>query len=141
MTATQQNVSGSAAETKPVVEKFFAALNAGDAETAFDLFADDATWTIWGDFPFSGEHVGKKAILEDFLAVANQVFEPGAPELDVQHLFGEGHLVVAEYIARLKTKTGNDYENHYCLTFEVEDGAIHCVREYFDPIYFRKATH
>ena len=56
-------------ENKAVVERYAAAVAAGDAQTARQLFAPTATWTLaGGDLPIAGTWVGRDTIIDDFLA-------------------------------------------------------------------------
>jgi ketosteroid isomerase-like protein len=122
-------------DAERVVNDFFAAMAAGDADRVGDLLADDVVWTFPGDMLFSGKHVGKEAVFSDLLAVTGPYFEPGHLSIEMHNLISDGGLVVAEYTGRNRTKTGRDYENEYVFVVEVADGQIHAVRSYFDTIY------
>src|SRR5262249_39689232 len=116
---------------------FFDAIGDPDALTA--IFTENATWTIWGDFPFSGTHYGKRAVLEDFHGTAGALFATGDHGvLEITNLIGEGSLVAAEFHHKNKTAVGKDYHNYYVEVFEVrEDGLIDHVREYCDTAHLR----
>jgi ketosteroid isomerase-like protein len=101
-----------------VVLEFFKAL--GDWSRLGALFAEDATWTLWGQFPFSGTYVGRQAIIEDFHIPAAALF------------IGTGETVAAELEYQSPTAVGKQYHNHYVHVFAIHGGLIHHVREYMD---------
>jgi ketosteroid isomerase-like protein len=41
-------------DNKQVIDRYVAALAAGDADAVSDFFAPDATWWLAGDLPISG---------------------------------------------------------------------------------------
>jgi ketosteroid isomerase-like protein len=136
--------AATATDAETVGRRFIDALNAGDADALDRLFADNISWTFLGDFPFSGKHEGKTAVFNDFLAPAGGLFDRGStptPPIELRNVVARGNLVALEYIARLKTKIGNDYENKYVLMVEVEDGKIVNVREYNDTQYLKNVCY
>ena len=54
-------------DSKQVVERYVAAVAAGDEQAIRDSFAEDATWWLGGDLPISGTWNGREAIMGDFL--------------------------------------------------------------------------
>lgn len=124
-------------DEQAVILLFFAALSEG-RDALERVFSTDATWTVWGELPFSGHHRGRSAVLEDFHASAGRLFDPGADGvLEVTNLIGEGPIVAAEFNYRTRTAIGRSYHNHYVEVFEVEDGLIKHVREYMDTQHLR----
>jgi len=118
-------------EAQEVVIAFFRAL--GNRAKLMDVFADDATWTVWGNLPFSGTHQGRTAVVEDFHESAAALFDKDFPgSLEITALIGEGPVVAAEFHYQTRTALGRDYHNHYTEVFEVRDGKIQHVREYMD---------
>jgi uncharacterized protein len=118
-------------EPQKVVMSFFEAL--GDQEALSAVFAPDATWTCWGDFPISGTHTGREAVLVDFHEAASKLFSPDHEGvLEVTALIGDGPTVAAEFNFRTVTALGRQYHNHYVEVFEVAGTQITHVREYMD---------
>jgi ketosteroid isomerase-like protein len=129
-------------DAETIGRRFIDALNAGDGEELDRLFADDVTWTFLGDFPFSAKHEGKEAVFNNFLAPAGGLFEPpSSPPIELRNVVARGNLVALEYIARLRTKIGKDYENRYVLMVDVADGKIVNVREYNDTQYLKSVCY
>jgi ketosteroid isomerase-like protein len=114
-----------------VVLEFFKAL--GDWSRLGALFAEDATWTLWGQFPFSGTYVGRQAIIEDFHIPAAALFGgDGLVQMTIKNLIGTGETVAAELEYQSPTAVGKQYHNHYVHVFAIHGGLIHHVREYMD---------
>jgi uncharacterized protein len=122
-------------DSKQVVERYVAAVAAGDEQTIRDSFAEDATWWLGGDLPISGTWNGREAIMGDFLATAMAFYEPGSVSLEVTGLLAEGDRVTLEWTSRARTATGAPYENFCIGVFTVRDGRIAAVREYMDTQY------
>jgi uncharacterized protein (TIGR02246 family) len=119
-------------DSRSVILRYVAALQAGDAETVRDSFAEDATWWLGGDLPVSGTWAGRDAILGEFLGQVRELFEPGWTSIEVRGLIAEGERVALEWTTRGRTAAGADYENEYAAVFVLRDGRIAEVREYTD---------
>ena len=68
-------------DAKSVVKKAYATFAAGDTEAWAALHADNLTFTVFGDIPTTGKHVGPNAVIKN-------VFEPIAnhwPNFNIQH--------------------------------------------------------
>jgi ketosteroid isomerase-like protein len=121
---------------KQVVRRYLDALLAGEVEAIRASFAEDATWTIYGDLPIAGPWVGRDRIVDDFLStVGGSLFEPGSQSFEFPSLIAEGDTVALESRVRARTARGSDYDNVYCGIFVVRDGQICAVREYLDSHY------
>jgi uncharacterized protein len=127
-----------AMNSKSVLERYVAAIAAGDEQTKRDLFAEDATWTIAaGDLPMSGTWNGRDAILGEFLATALSRYEPGSLGVEVEAMIAEGDRVALQWTTRAVTRDGLPYENGCIAVFTIRDGRIQSVREYMDTLYAR----
>jgi ketosteroid isomerase-like protein len=121
---------------KQVVQRYLDALLDGDIDTIRDSFAEDATWTIYGDLPIAGPWEGRDRIVDDFLStVGGTLFEAGTQSFEFPTLIAEGNTVALEWRVRARTAGGADYDNAYCGIFTVRDGRISSVREYLDSAY------
>ncbi|MEV4125776.1 nuclear transport factor 2 family protein [Nocardia sp. NPDC049707] len=96
------------------------------------LLTDDVQWWLAGDSVVSGRHVGREAVLRDFLAAAAEMFEPGSLAFEITHLFAHDGTVVVEYVGTARSRRGNAYRNHYCVVFRCRAGQVSEVREYLD---------
>ena len=67
------------AQSKAVVQRYVAAVAAGDAQTVRELFSPTATWTLaGGDLPIAGTWEGRDTIIDEFLATAQSYYVPGS---------------------------------------------------------------
>ena len=81
-------------DTEAVLERYVAAIEAGDEETIRDCFAEDATWHLDGDLPISGTWRGRETILGEFLAAAWSQYEPSLIDIEVTGIVAEGDRAV-----------------------------------------------
>jgi hypothetical protein len=130
MTDTTENTS-----TKAVVERYVAAVEAGDGAAIRDSFSETATWRLFGDMPMSGTWRGRDTIIDEFLAGALGHYEPGSIRLDITTVVADGDRAVVEWTSRARTRRGEPYENFCVGVFAVRDGKIQAVREYMDTAY------
>ena len=117
--------------TKEIVSELVNAVTAGDAEALLKNLSDDVTWTFFGNHRFAGTLRGKEELMAGLFAVVGEVLEDGI-KVRVKSLIAEGDYVVVEGKGQARSKAGLDYNNDYCLVFEVRDGKIQQVRQYLD---------
>jgi uncharacterized protein (TIGR02246 family) len=123
-------------ESKLVLRRYVAALQAGDVGAIRQAFAEDATWTLAaGDLPISGTWEGRDAIIDEFLATAMGYYEPGSVSLQVTAMIAEDDQVALQWTSHARTRNGDPYENGCLGIFTVRDGRIQAVREYMDTLY------
>jgi uncharacterized protein len=127
-------------DNKQVMERYVAALEAGDAEAVRDFFAEDATWWLVGDLPMSGTWSGRDAIMDDFFGTAMAQYAPGSISLEVTGMVAEGDRIALEWTSRARTTAGEPYENFCIGVFTLRDGRIAAVREYMDTAYARRVA-
>jgi uncharacterized protein (TIGR02246 family) len=127
-------------DNKQVMERYVAALAAGDEQAVRDFFAEDATWWLGGDLPISGTWTGRDAIMADFFGTAMARYEPGSVSLEVTGMVAEGDQVTLEWTSRARTAAGEPYENFCIGVFTVRDGRIAAVREYMDTHYAQRVA-
>ena len=73
-----------ATENKNLLQRYVAALQAGDTDAVRTFFTEDATWTLQaGQLPMSGTWEGRDQIMDGFFATAMTHYEPGSVELEV----------------------------------------------------------
>jgi uncharacterized protein len=117
------------AENKEIVRKMG---EAKGLEQMLATMSDDVRWTIIGKTKYSLTMNGKQEI-------TNKLFHPIFAELEsmganhVDNVIAEGdYVVVQQHATGRKTKTGNPYNNTYCLVFKVIEGKIKEITEYLD---------
>ena len=133
----------SAADNKKLMQEIFAA--AGNPDPAVrdrSLFvaslADDAIWTVTGQYSWSRTFTGKQSILDDLHGhVRSRLVERART---IAHRFiADGDCVVVEARGDNVTKAGVRYDNDYCLVFRLKHGRIKEVREYCDSVLTERA--
>lgn len=131
------------ASNKKLIEEIFTA--AGDPDPAVRdraLFAatlaDDATWTVTGQYSWSRTFTGKQSILNDLHGhVRARLAERTRT---IAHRFmADGDHVVVEAKGDNVTREGVRYDNDYCLVFRLKGGRITEIREYCDSVLTERA--
>jgi uncharacterized protein len=122
-------------DTRTVVERYVAAVEAADGAAIRDSFAESATWRLFGDMPMSGTWRGRDTIIDEFLAGALGHYEPGSIRLEITAIVADGERAVVEWTSRARTRGDEPYENFCVGVFTVRDGKIQAVREYMDTAY------
>jgi ketosteroid isomerase-like protein len=94
--------------------------------------SDDVRWTIMGSTKYSHTMSGKKEIVDKLLhPIFAELESMGSNHVD--NIIAEGDFVVVQQHATgRKTKTGNPYNNSYCLVYKVIGGKIKEITEYLD---------
>jgi hypothetical protein len=119
--------------SRAVVLDYVSALDRGDPGELRAMFTSDATWWLSGDLPTSGTWTGPKGIIDDFLAAMMGSLDLSRPVTrEVKRVLADGDAVAVEWTTRATTSAGASYENDYAFVFEVREGRISAVREYFD---------
>ncbi|MCC6707598.1 MAG: nuclear transport factor 2 family protein [Gammaproteobacteria bacterium] len=114
-----------------VVEELIDAIANSDGEKLLRSLADDVTWTFFGSHRFAGTFKGKDELMNGLFAVIGDVLEDGI-KLHVHSIVADGGRVIVEGKGQARSKAGLDYNNDYCLAFDVKAGKIQHVREYLD---------
>ena len=112
-------------DAKSVVKKAYATFASGDTEAWAALHAHNLTFTVFGDIPTTGKHVGPNAVIKN-------VFEPIAnnwPNFNIQHkaMYSDGNMV---FVHSDMTADGLDTETLHM--FRVENGIIQSFTAFDD---------
>jgi ketosteroid isomerase-like protein len=122
---------------KRVVLEFLERQYAHRIPEAFELVADDATWWMPGNLPFSGTYT-KEQIQAVFEGVLDRFV--AAPEMEVLTVTAEDDRVAVEVEGRGTMRSGLDYFNTYHMLFRVRDGKITSCRNHQDLNHLREIT-
>ncbi|MDA8543890.1 nuclear transport factor 2 family protein [Gammaproteobacteria bacterium] len=114
-----------AKDAKFVVKKAYATFASGDTEAWTALHAKDLTFTVFGDIPTTGKHIGPDAVIKN-------VFEPIAkhwPNFNLEHkaMYSDGNMV---FVHSHMTADGLDTETLHM--FKVENGIIQSFTAFDD---------
>ena len=107
------------------------AFSAGDLTAVMHNLADDVTWTFFGTHRFAGCFHGKDELSKGLFEVVGSVLKSGIV-VQINAVTAEGARVVVEAKGRAESLGGLEYNNDYCLVFELADGKIQHVRQYLD---------
>lgn len=116
--------------SKEVVLGAIDSLNNGDVEGWLAAFHDDFEFTIPGTSVLSGTKKGVKAFLDLIEEVAEHL--ETMITISLTNVIASGEWVVTQSDGRSVTKHGEDYNQKYCILFQVIDGKIMKYIEYHD---------
>lgn len=114
------------------INRYFVALQSGDADELKACFTRDAQWIAPGRLSNSGVWVGPDDIVDRFFPIAMARMQPGTFTTELISLTVGTANAVVEWRSTATTLSGASYENAYIAVFVVTDGGIAQVREYFD---------
>jgi ketosteroid isomerase-like protein len=116
-------------ENAELVRRGYEAFSAGDMATLGELFAEDAVWHVGGRSVLSGKKQGRDAILGYFGELGTR--SAGSLKVTVQDIIGgENHTVALQHTEA--ENNGKNMDTDGALAFQVRDGKITEVREFFD---------
>ena len=112
-------------DAKSVVKKAYETFAAGDTEAWAALHADDLTFTVFGNIPTTGKHIGTDAVIEN-------VFKPIPthwPNFNIKHkaIYSDGNIV---FVHSEMTADGLNTETLHM--FRVENGIIQSFTAFDD---------
>jgi uncharacterized protein (TIGR02246 family) len=125
-------------DARSIARQYVNAVTTGDLDRLTALFAEDATFTMWGDLAGSGTTHGRQAIRDDFIARGAAAFVAGSIEIDVEKVIADDEHAVVQMTTRAELSAGGRYENHYCLVFTVRERRIAELSEYMDTAYAKR---
>jgi len=121
----------STATNKQLVRDAWGAVTAGEVDKFMAALADDVTWTFFGSHRFAGTFRGKDELIAKLFAPLGEVLADGI-KVRIDSMTAEDDRVVIEAKGSAKSKSGQAYDNDYCIVITVADGKIRHVREYLD---------
>jgi uncharacterized protein len=123
-------------EYERLVVEFFATLSTGNLEAIRAALHENASWTpMVRGVPGEGPHLGRSAIVDEFLAPVRGLFRPGDPKVQIDTIASNGPFVMTETHGVGVLADGRPYENRYAWAVEIRDGKIFAIREYMDSLY------
>ena len=121
----------STAANKQLVQQIFADSASRSGTTFADSLADDACWTVTGQYSWSHQFKGREAILSGLMGHFRSFFAE-RPRTLAFNVIADGDFVAVEARGDNVTKAGQRYDNQYCMVFRIESGRIKEIREYCD---------
>ena len=121
-------------ENKRIAEGYFNAQRSGNLYEGLALLADDATWSVPGNWEMSGTFT--KAQMAKMMESLN-MFEGGL-NFDHVSVTAEEDRVAVQTVVSGKLKDGREYRNNIFFLFRVKNGKVQEVTEVVDSLYSRQ---
>jgi len=113
------------------IQQVMAELDKGNGQPFVEAMADDFSWTIPGNTPWSRTYSGKQVVLTELLRPLYAQF--ATPYVSTtSRVMADGDMVIIEFDGRVTTKAGKAYNNHYCYVCRMEGGQMKDLMEYLD---------
>src|SRR5437879_4751952 len=107
-----------ATENKQMILKL---REASGLDALLAAMTEDVRWTIIGTTKYSGTMNGKKEIVDKLIRPISAELESMGSAI-VDNVVAEGdYVVVQQHATGRKTKTGNPYNNTYCIVYKLKD--------------------
>ncbi len=125
-----------AAANRQLIEHFYECLGRGDADAVENCYSDDVIFNLIGDTPVSGRWIGKA---DCWGVVAARVFSALDPTTlsfsrKVRIVCTDESHVVAMMQGGATATNGTVYDQTYCHIFNIQDGQIIEMHEFFDTV-------
>jgi ketosteroid isomerase-like protein len=121
----------SAEANKKLVQQVYADSASRSGTTFADNLADDASWIVTGQYSWSHEFRGRAAILDSLMGHFRSFFAV-RPRTVAFNFIADGDYVAVEARGDNVTRTGQRYDNQYCMVFRIENDKIREIKEYCD---------
>lgn len=118
-------------ENKDTVRRIYQALQTGDRSVFGAAVHTDYVWRLAGHSSWSKRFSGQDEVRSKLLTPLFALFATGYRAHAV-NLVAEGDFVVAEIRGDVHTKTGQRYNNEYCIVFKFRGDEIAELVEYCD---------
>ena len=116
---------------KQLMQTIFAALAEGNGRPLREAMAEDFSWTIAGRSAWSRAWRGKQVVLDELIRPLFARFATTYTNR-AQRFIAEGDHVVVQCQGDVMTKSGQRYDNQYCMVFRLEGGQLRELTEYMD---------
>lgn len=121
----------SAEANKKLIRQVFTDSANRSGTTFIDHLAEDAVWIQTGQCSWSGSFKGKDAIINGLFSRLGALLTD-RPRTLAFNFIAEGDFVVVEAKGDNTAKTGDRYDNEYCMVWKIENGRITQIKEYCD---------
>jgi ketosteroid isomerase-like protein len=120
------------ADTRTVVEEYFATLANRDHRRLHELLTEDVEWRMPTSIP-DHLHQGREKVAAELGSdTVKRFFAKGSYQLSVKDLIVDGDLAVARQHVDALTKDGRPYQMDYCFIYTIRNGRIALIEEYLD---------
>ena len=123
----------SSAANKKLMQEIFAEIATGKGTLFAATLSDNVVMRVTGQYSWSRTFVGKEAVLRDLYGHVRSLVERGSRTIPL-NFFADDDCVVVEARGDMTTKTGEKYDNEYCLIYRFDSSKIVEMREYCDSV-------
>ena len=123
----------SAEKNKQLMQTIFAEIATGSGALFAATLADNVVMRVTGQYSWSRTFTGKDAVMRDLYAYVRSLVERGSRTIPL-NIFADGDHVIVEARGAMMTRTGQKYDNEYCLIYRFAGGKIVEMREYCDSV-------
>jgi ketosteroid isomerase-like protein len=127
-----------ATENKELLQQIYAEISNGNLEPLMEKMADDIEWTIIGTTGLSGTYRGKREVIEKMVGPLGSRLD-GHVQFTFERFIAEGDHVVMQARGTATAKSGEPYNNTYCIVCRIEDGKVTEMTDYIDTELITKA--
>jgi ketosteroid isomerase-like protein len=122
------------AETRALVEKYYATLRLGDRDKLAECFTENVAW-ITPESANVGPFFGRDSVATELGgATPRRLFKMRTFKITVRHITVEGDTAIVQQTITAETRDGQSYENEYCWVYTCSDGRIAHIMEYADTL-------
>lgn len=113
-----------------LVSDIFNEVAKGNGAAFWEACHDDIVWRTIGAGSWSGEFVGKQAVIDEIFRPLNRVLVERATI--ITRIVDGGDVVVAQALGKNLTRDGQRYDNDYAFVIHFRGGKIARYEEYCD---------
>lgn len=126
-------------DTRKTAQEYMDRLSAGHFDKAFDLIAENGSYTIIGTTPLSTPMHGRQAVKAALVPALASFQIP--LEITCHEIIVDGHRAVGLASGRGVGPTGQPYSQpHYAMVLRIENGLIQSVVEFMDTVAVETAV-
>jgi ketosteroid isomerase-like protein len=108
------------------------------SDAALGVLAEDAVWHLPPTAELPGiddpRVVRGRHAIHGIQQRAGEIYDVPTIEVEIRNLLADGDWVVLQYLMRCRAANGNAYEQEYVFLFEVRDGCIATIWDYYDTL-------
>ena len=108
------------------------------SDAALELLAEDAVWHLPPTAEIPGlddpRVVRGRDAIHAIQQRADEIYDVPTMQVEIRNLLADGDWVVLQYLLRCRAANGNDYEQEYVFLFEIRDGRIATIWDYYDTL-------
>jgi ketosteroid isomerase-like protein len=108
------------------------------SNAALGLLAEDAVWHLPPTAEIPGLDDPRVVRGRDAIHAVQQraaeIYDVPTIQIEIRNLLADGDWVVLQYLLRCRAANGNSYEQEYVFLFEIRDGRIATIWDYYDTL-------